>query len=380
LAQRAFRQRQINTIRRLEDQAAAFRDIIREISDAAAGVNDPLLNAAIDRSWAALGLSRNPSMPVPLPTEPPITDSAGGEPPVGEQQQQQQQANALQGDVGQWWSQQGQVGWPRAPGTGQPTQQPDTDELALARLTPEPWPEYENVGSTVARPQTGRSSPRLTYGLWWEPERPVWTNDPPPDIMPFLTSSYAQPFACTLFWRTLVTGHAVISAWHRIPPDQRPQRLTDLVQQIFEPTLLFHPADGIVAGFHARLSYKKHGYIETGHPGGRFEVNPHQGEPVTEYIIRQGRDIRIFLNQWATQDFVRQMIGDALFKQVEQGILSGDEQSKEYQFGVKFGQRLSLRATCFGDGARYPIHAIREVLGGLMTEIPLQLSVELPGP
>lgn len=55
--------------------------------------------------------------------------------------------------------------------------------------------------------------PRLTYGLWFEPERNLVAVTPPPDIMPYLEEA-AKTFAGILFWRTLTTVFSIIRTAH----------------------------------------------------------------------------------------------------------------------------------------------------------------------
>ncbi|KAJ9143810.1 hypothetical protein NKR23_g6276 [Pleurostoma richardsiae] len=142
LAQRAFRQRQIETIRALREENQALRDAIDTVSQAAARGDDGALRAAIQsaRRIARLG-------------HPDSDDDDGNE-----DSEEMQPSPCEEG-----------------PGS-RPAEQsyPASDLYFPSQVSPQMFSSA--ISPALAPPEvhpprapSGRVSPRLTYGVWFEP-------------------------------------------------------------------------------------------------------------------------------------------------------------------------------------------------------------------
>ncbi|GJC91282.1 hypothetical protein ColKHC_00108 [Colletotrichum higginsianum] len=107
--------------------------------------------------------------------------------------------------------------------------------------------------------QSGRMSPRLSYGLFLE--RPLFRlTNPPVDIMPFLESN--KTLASVLFWTGLVWGFKLLQA--AIGGNEQ---AVATANKIFGEIAPMTPKRIVLNGIHARIKFRNMGYIESDHPG-----------------------------------------------------------------------------------------------------------------
>ncbi|KAK0720148.1 hypothetical protein B0H67DRAFT_552379 [Lasiosphaeris hirsuta] len=222
LAQRAFRRRQIDTIRELREDNQALREAIDQISRAAArgpaqSHNDQAsLQAAIQNAFRVAGLNSSVAR---APTGANDGDYDGDfhtPGPSGQQQQQQQQ---------QQQHQQGMVvedmnsnidfttlGAPLLPTppqmstsltTAQQNHHLIMDNLSLYGQTARPAAQMTSPPRfSASKGGVGgdaRMSPRMTYGLWFEPDRAIRIVQPPRDIVPYVGDGM-RSLAGAIFW------------------------------------------------------------------------------------------------------------------------------------------------------------------------------------
>ncbi|KAK4446607.1 hypothetical protein QBC34DRAFT_146809 [Podospora aff. communis PSN243] len=197
LAQRAFRRRQIDTIRELREDNQALRDAIDEISRAAATGpahahnHQSQLQAAIQNAFRVAGLDASLARSLSD-----VGEDDDSDPPLntpGFPQPQHQQQGLLEGGSIDPSLDFMSLGAPLIPTTAAAT----TSANIYSQLAAPTSPPYQTTSSDSSR--SGRVSPRLTYGLWFEPDRAIRIVHPPHDIMPYVGEGM-RSLAGTVFW------------------------------------------------------------------------------------------------------------------------------------------------------------------------------------
>ncbi|KAK5656700.1 hypothetical protein OQA88_4246 [Cercophora sp. LCS_1] len=213
LAQRAFRRRQTDTIRELREDNQALRGAIKQILSAAAsgpaaqtsgGRASPL--TALQNAFRVAGL--DPSLANSLAdSDPSLTGFSLGAPLFSTPSSQ------LVID-GQQQSQMSTTSY---------HQQPATQMQLYSQPPVILVPSYSRMTPAVS---DGRMSPRLTYGLWFEPDRAIRIVQPPTDIIPYVGDNM-RSLAGAIFWTgmgfSLNCFRIVLNARYRgiiIDPDE----------------------------------------------------------------------------------------------------------------------------------------------------------------
>jgi len=192
LAQRAFRRRQIDTIRELREDNQALRNAIDEISRAAAAgpaqarSRQTNLQTAIQNAFRVAGLDASLARALTDPSEDDDSDPALSTPGFGQQQV------LLDGGVIDPNLDFMSLGAPMLPA-------PPTSSSAniYSQLTASASPSYHQAQSDTS--SGGRMSPRLSYGLWFEPDRAIRIVHPPHDIVPYVGEGM-RSLAGAIFW------------------------------------------------------------------------------------------------------------------------------------------------------------------------------------
>ncbi|KAK3377528.1 hypothetical protein B0H63DRAFT_220125 [Podospora didyma] len=327
LAQRAFRQRQIDTIRELRDENRALRDAILNISHAATGraqvlLDEPSLQGAIQTACFTAGLET----PEELRDAPMQADTilASSEPLRPESLQAGFSANtAASFPGGQPYYPQQQLGLdftfpgPNNITTTSFTCQAHAHPNVVLPSQPDPIAHQQQeaclrLANSTPTATQGRMSPRLTYGLWFEPERMFRVLRPPLDIVPFLGDGM-YTFAGAVFWsgmgyalsalRTILHGPSTpspsSSSRSRVhspasslgqdsntldvddtddtptpkapsgtnPIDFEIQQSMQIVHKLFGPTLRLTTERTLHDLIHARVMWRARGSINGEHPG-----------------------------------------------------------------------------------------------------------------
>jgi hypothetical protein len=197
LAQRAFRRRQIDTIRELREDNQALRDAIDDISRAAAAGpahahnRQSQLQAAIQNAFRVAGLDASLARSLAD-----LGEDDDSDPPLstpGFPQPQQRQQGLLEGGSIDPSLDFMSLGAPLIPTTAAAT----TGTNIYSQLAAPTSPPYHTTASEAS--SGGRVSPRLTYGLWFEPDRAIRIVHPPHDIVPYIGEGM-RSLAGTIFW------------------------------------------------------------------------------------------------------------------------------------------------------------------------------------
>ncbi|KAK0618991.1 hypothetical protein B0T14DRAFT_198639 [Immersiella caudata] len=198
LAQRAFRRRQIDTIRELREENQALRDAIDEISRAAAAGpahthnRQSQLQAAIQNAFRVAGLDASLTRSLTDPGEDDDSDPPPGTP--GFPQPQHHRQGLLEGGTIDPNLDFMSLGAPLLPTTAAAT----TSANIYSQLAAPTSPLYPHQTPSEAS-SGGRMSPRFSYGLWFEPDRAIRIVHPPHDIVPYIGESM-RSLAGTIFW------------------------------------------------------------------------------------------------------------------------------------------------------------------------------------
>ena len=221
---------------------------------------------------------------------------------------------------------------------------------------------------------TGRYSPRLTYGLWIEPERPIQINDPFPDIVSFLREGYTT-FAGTLFWRSMALSFAVGSAFlqqYRSGIQQQTVQENNILQ------LPFHVdnPDLVLKRVEARLSFHKYGTLEVGHPGRDQEGAIRLSHKILALLEEKGVQTKDFLDVREVVQFLRHRFGVFGFAQLETSLTRPKEGPRAV-LANRLVDELAPRAICLGDGPRFRIGTLIEVVNKVSSDVGQQIFVGL---
>ncbi|KAK1760156.1 hypothetical protein QBC47DRAFT_355367 [Echria macrotheca] len=213
LAQRAFRKRQIDTIRELREDNQALRAAIDRISRvyATGPVSQALhaeLQTALEEAFRVAGL--DPSLARSF--------SDSGEDGEDDDVMSVPSGYPAPGQLGAMLS---QSGGNLSLGASVFSAPPVSNQLAMttqalnplytqqAMTQPQMYSQLPFSTSSPPSPtlsSNGRMSPRMTYGLWFEPDRNIRIVQPPQDIIPYVGEGM-RTLAGAIFWTGM--GHSL---------------------------------------------------------------------------------------------------------------------------------------------------------------------------
>lgn len=250
-------------------------------------------------------------------------------------------------------------------------QQPWTQALALIGtppsstsgrdLTPVPLgPEHE----LATQPQdpaaygqqlgyrTGRMSPRLDYGLW--PERPVLSlTNPPIDILPYLGANTS--LSSLIFWNGLSWGFRLIRA--ALDGDSK---AAVTAHKVFGEIVPMKPDRRTLNVIHARLTFRKLGYLASDHPG----YDPEGGVRIQTMMARicetNGTPLENFLRPDGIEDFLRGRLGEGY--RVIELALQGLGSSEDLLRVRRLVDMIVRSSVCLGDGPRLGFERMIKIL------------------
>ncbi|RYP83095.1 hypothetical protein DL770_005436 [Monosporascus sp. CRB-9-2] len=359
-AQRAFRQRQIDAIRGLQEENQRLRDAIAKIGGAVSHSESPLIEA-IGEACRVASVEAPHSVPN---LEPPQ--------PVAENHRLGFSAALLDGEVEirggpplGWtdWSfstdaetnNQGLVGQ-NSLGIEYP------DQLVLNGDLDSVTGRHDNSENRGIEFGSDDSwSPNPIPLMTWAPERVLPLADPPPDIIPYLgASAYSLPGR--LYWAALTFGFEALQ-----PPTNSGPPAEDAVATIldvFYATVRREKLPLIQNLLHARLQFRRSGYLEAGtaHPAGRDPVaHALYADQIVAELERVGARKRDFLTPFDVAARLRTLLGEAEYPALE-AALCGSPRSREHVPLVRQLVRVITRnSMCFGDSPRWTPEAISRV-------------------
>ncbi|KAH7127911.1 hypothetical protein B0J13DRAFT_564719 [Dactylonectria estremocensis] len=327
-AQRAFRQRQITTINELRDRNQAMQSAIVSLNRVASRLGNAELNEAMRNVRQAAGLddleAGDGHDDDEAIEELPITPSGRIVPPVSSSY---------------------------APGHHPVT------------VLPRTYHEQQNQQQYTAASehqygyQTGRMSPRLGYGLWLE--YPIRLSNPPVDIVPYLDTT--TTLSSVLFWSGLFWGFKVLQA---ALGGNRGAAAT--AHKVFGEIVPMKPDRHILNCIHARLTFRKQGFIASDHP----DYDPDGGAKMHRMMARTceaiGTPLEAFLRPDQVESFSRERLGDE-YRVIEQA-LQGLGTPMDLSRVQRLIDKMVSGCVCMGDGPRVRFEVVVTVLETWMNE------------
>ncbi|RYP66192.1 hypothetical protein DL771_007925 [Monosporascus sp. 5C6A] len=359
-AQRAFRQRQTDAIRGLQEENQRLRDAIAKIGGAV-GRSESLLIEAIGDACRVAGVEAPRSVPSSEPPQSVLENhlfdfSAALLDKIGE-------VEVRAGPFLGWtdWSfsgdtetnYQGLVGQ-NLPGTEDPDQL-----VSNGNLDPGRHDNSEDRGIEFGS-EDGWSPKPIPF-MTWAPERVLPLADPPPDIIPYLGTS-AYTLAGRIYWAALAFAFESL----RPPTNSRPpaEDAVATILDMFYTTVRREKLPLIQNLLHARLQFRRRGYLEAGpaHPARRDPVaHALYADQIVAELERVGARKRDFLAPFDVAARLRALLGEAEYPALE-AALCGSSRSREHVPLVRQLVRVITRnAMCFGDSPRWKPEVISHV-------------------
>ncbi|KAI1387631.1 uncharacterized protein F4822DRAFT_289047 [Hypoxylon trugodes] len=261
LAQRAFRQRQIDTIRKLEGENERLREAIGTISDATRR-GDTALHSAISNARRVAGLpivelEKRPSAPAVTRSDnsgwsssTSNDDAAPVSSPDDDMFELLASSYVASEPVDDW----SQPSYPIAAG--------NTETF----ITPAELETFENstVGNDTivcaSNPayDTEAFNPMGALTTCFEPDRAIHVSVPPADIVPYMGRG-AYTLAGQIYWTSLAFGFQALRAF--VNSSAPPPAAADIVSDIFVHSQKRIALPRIMYLMHARLSFRRYGYF-----------------------------------------------------------------------------------------------------------------------
>ncbi|KAB5531172.1 hypothetical protein GE09DRAFT_1251739 [Coniochaeta sp. 2T2.1] len=395
LAQRAFRQRQIDTIRAINDENQELKDAIDRIARASAfirpGSGESDLVAAVQHARHVARLD------VAIEDHRNRRSSSGG---GGHHSSDDAESNAhnLRPSLRQSRQSASSTSTAASIGTVDPSiitgphnhhwgglsTSHSSDETSLEELLDWPQPSPQPLSSSQSYPTHpslaahAAPSPRLTYGLLFNHQqapppppslaysssRTRRVTSPPPDIAAYLGPA-SQTFSGTLFWSALSYAYHAVRAAIRLPPpipttsgetitnihlQVTPTHPNEDAHNVFASVLQYTTLGQLHDLLHARLLFRRQGWVPADHPAAR---DPDAWIRLHACIL-QHENVDID-NWWAPIDieaYVRS-------RMLEDGGVGGGFGDARVVFTT-----LVPKGRCFGDGPRWSAELVREVVDG----------------
>ncbi|KAH7112321.1 hypothetical protein B0J13DRAFT_575862 [Dactylonectria estremocensis] len=337
MAQRAFRQRQIDAINELRASNHAMQSAIASLSRVAARIGSAELTDAVRNARQAAGLDDDE---VPGRFEDDQAGTAADELPAP---QPAGAASPQKSDMA------GNA-WPLALSPVEPPSSPQPGHFytSVPYRPDEGLPSQHqdfapNRGHLAYR--SGRMSPRLSYGLWLEPQT-VRLRSPPSDIVPYLGGN--TTLSSVVFWSSLAWGFNILRA--ALSGNSGAAATAQMVFGEFAP---MKPDREVLDGIHARLTFRKLGYIASDHPGHNPEGTMRMQSMIARTCEANRTPLDTFLQPAAVEDLLRSRLGDG-YRVVELG-LQGLGSSEDLSRVRRLVQVMISSSVCLGDGPRWKI-------------------------
>ncbi|KAI1880958.1 hypothetical protein JX265_001198 [Neoarthrinium moseri] len=333
LAQRAFRQRQIDTIRSLKERNQKLCDAISTIGQAAAVGNAALSKAIADAQRLALS-----------------NTSADAAEDIQNQKESDEDLSASHGEsemsndcriMKQYLFD----------STSLKIQQQERQNPSVAMVL-----STENHGFCTPA-STGGPTADINYDFYagLEADRNIMIAWAPPDIKPF-TGAAAYTVAGQIHWVTLAYSYAAVKAV-RDCPNNRSSEAFEFVNQGYGEALRHVSLDSLYDLVHGRLLFRTQGFIAGEHAA----RDPDLGKAMTLSIIAtySPRPSSDYLTAFDVAEGLRTLLGSRYtsFEDTLTGRIT-DDRVRIMRSLMKF---LARRGVCFGDGPRWRQDDLSEV-------------------
>ncbi|RYO97144.1 hypothetical protein DL765_011313 [Monosporascus sp. GIB2] len=369
-AQRAFRQRQIDTIRGLQEENQRLRDAIAKIGGAVSHSESPLIEAIGDACRVA-GVEAPRSI-----------SSSESQQSVAENNRFDFSAPLL-GGIGEVEVSAGPplgwTDWSFSAGA-------ETSHQGLVGQNP-PGIEYldQLVSNGDLDSATGRHdssengaiefgsednwSPNPIPLMAWAPERVLPLADPPPDIIPYLGAS-ADSLPGRLYWAALSFAFEAL----RQPINSGPpaEDAVATILDVFYATVRREKLPLIQNLLHARLQFRRCGYLEAGtaHPARRDPVaHALYADQIVAELERVGARKRDFLTPFDVAARLRAHLGEAEYPVLEAALCDSPRSREHIPLVRQLVRTITRNAMCFGDSPRWTPEAISRVAASWLAGI-----------
>jgi hypothetical protein len=366
LSQRAYRQRQIDTIERLENVVAALRSATQDISKVSINLGHAELDQAVERALKLVG--REPAKAVES-----FQQSGAHIQPKSNFTTNLGSHSSLHVFSDGFVADPKGISPARQPTSTLDGQHPPKIDLATAASA-----QAEDVPWREELPERGysggRMSPRLTYGLWFEPDRFMQLSHAPPDLMPYLGDG-ERTFAGMLFWGTSELGCWLLN-YHTTTARRLNPGLAGswgsatLVQAIFGMYFGIVQPESVIKCIRAKLELRKHGIMDMYDHDAVARLR----HLVSQEVVRRVDSVRNYLGVLEVADYIRQRCVDGTLEGLD-GAARNQDGIWSTTFVSELVKQLALQSVMFGDGPRFRVDAVNEILRTSLAESLARPSV-----
>ncbi|KAI0888343.1 uncharacterized protein GGS22DRAFT_178214 [Annulohypoxylon maeteangense] len=355
LAQRAFRQRQIDTIRSLEGENQRLRKAISDIS-VAARQSDVALSLAISSACGVAGLPTSETDDQPALTNSEDSgwssnDDAVNVAPVSSDAVSSDYDNIFKYLIPSFDDKEVVDEWSQFFPTGDSETYVSPTNLEIfdsgIDMTPPP------IQLALGPPLNTVDISQYTF----EPDRAIHLTNPPPDIVPYMGEG-AYTLAGQIYWTAMAFGFQAIKAI--ISTSTPPPAAVNTVSDIFTHTLKHIPLPKLMYLMHARLAFRRYGYFHLASdenweaiksfldPTGPAKIHAALSDSLQKSGVRKDD----FLTPLTVEQRLRDRFQDAY--PVFEAALRGRAVAAEHVACMRQLMRVvSRQSLCFGDGPRW---------------------------
>ncbi|KAK5691542.1 hypothetical protein LTR97_011535 [Elasticomyces elasticus] len=154
----------------------------------------------------------------------------------------------------------------------------------------------------------GRFSPRLTYGILGMPSAglQVTLRQPPSDILPYLTDQTGD-FARVLYWQTMDWSYETGQELYHLS-QQRQLKLADLETHALAATFLAGGMKAVLARLDFRLGFHRHGAVPSDHEGNDQAAFRSLHRKILSQMQQQNINMREYLDATEVESLLQQRL------------------------------------------------------------------------
>ncbi|KAI0386366.1 hypothetical protein F5Y04DRAFT_121039 [Hypomontagnella monticulosa] len=368
LAQRAFRQRQIDTIRTLEQENRRLRKAISAISDAA-DKDDAALSRAISDARKVAGLPATEDKALPpahtvTVTDPddsgwsngPSIDDTANTVPVPNHNE-----DTFKATIPYVAAQDPESDWSLSfPG--------DSSGAYTSVSNPEAFDSGIDMSMPTSENTDGIMVPTGPSPAWLELDRPIHISNPPPDIMPYMGAG-AYTLAGQIYWAAMAFGFHTLRTIVSTPTP--PPAAVEHAMDVFAFTLKKVALPQVMGLIHARLIFRRYGYFQAGNRGNMEEMkgylNPVVPVEISTALIEEFQNAGIRRDDYLTPLDIERQLRDRFRDEypVFEAALRGQAIAQEHVHCMRqLMQIMSRQSMCFGDGPRWRPESVDTLVNG----------------
>ncbi|XXG99660.1 hypothetical protein Hte_006001 [Hypoxylon texense] len=227
-----------------------------------------------------------------------------------------------------------------------------------------------------------RVSPQLDYGLWFDTNRYVRTNEPPADIVPYLGKGKST-FAGHIFW---ACGEHLLDLCRSVESNasanpRAAKEATEKIWTLVQHSPSLHNVQYIRALAEARAEFRDRGYIEGNNPAGEVDSAEHMQRLVAQDYESRGEDTTDWLTPPDVEHYLRKRMSQESFKYFENLLYIMDTYHSPLDCPLvalvrSLIQDLATSFICFGDGPRWHPDRISAIFSGKFHGAPAEIACE----